>query len=228
MRYLPLLAVIPFLMSCKEDSSSPAGQKLAEIDQIPRTDMAQTPIPNKYDDKGILEIPSIVEMNDEQRLYLIKLLSSIRSVIDTSSTLEIEESRILGEGSFFWPKDPQKPVMLLKFYSGENFQIRGTRLQISREDTSQIWNRAGISVAPPNFPIGVFSMNLPEQFFEDYILVNSKQENRPEYPIKEPIVFFFSLKNNNKIFMKLEARSDVANVADAYPKSFHALWFERK
>ncbi|WP_137172677.1 hypothetical protein [Massilia sp. HP4] len=190
--------------------------------------MNQISIPNKYDDKNILEIPSIVEMNDDQRSYLIKLLSSIRSVIDTSSTLEIEESKILGEGDFFWPKDPQKPVMRSKFYSAENFQIRGTRLQISREDISQTWNKAGISVTPQNFPIGVFSMNLPEQFYNDYVLVHSEQENRPEHGIKDPIVFVFAHRTDKKFFMKLEARRDVANVADAFPKSFHALWFERK
>lgn len=206
MRHLLLLAVIPFIMSCNKESSSPTTQKLTEIDQDLRTGMAQIPITNKYDDENILEIPSIVEMNEDQKSYLMKLLSSIRSVIDNSSTLEIEESKILGEGNFFWPKDPQKPVMRSKFFPSKNFQIRGIRLNISRENNSQIWNKAVISVTPRNFPVGVYSMNLSEKFFDDYTLVHSKQENRPEYQIKDPIVFVFVLKNDKRFLMKLEAR----------------------
>lgn len=190
--------------------------------------MTQKPIISKYDDKDVLEIPSIVDMSEEERSYLMKLVSSVRSVIDTNSKLEIEESEILGEGNFFWPKDPQAPVMRSKFYHEKNFRMRGIQINMSREDSSGTWNKAWISVTPRNFPIGVFSMNIPEQFFEDYILVRSEQEKRPEYRIEDPIIFVFALKSDRRVSMRLEARSDVANIADAYPKSFHLLLFERK
>lgn len=190
--------------------------------------MTQTPLNNKYDDKEILEIPAIVDMNEEERSYLITLVSSVRSVIDESSRLEIEESRILGEGNFFWPKDPQAPVMRSKFYHEKNFRMRGIQINMSRKDSSKTWNKVWISATPRNFPIGVFSMNLPEQFFDDYVLVRSEQENRPEYRIKDPLIFVFALKGDKKISMKLEARSDVASVDDAYPKSFHLLSLERE
>lgn len=83
--------------------------------------MTQKPIINKYIDKDILELPSIVELNDEEKSYLMGLVSSVHRVIDASSSLEIEESEILGEGNFFWPKDPQAPVMRSKFLSRKKF-----------------------------------------------------------------------------------------------------------
>ncbi|MGF6182127.1 hypothetical protein ABIB42_003157 [Massilia sp. UYP32] len=228
MRYLFLLAAIPIIISCKKESSSQISQSLTEIDKKTRAGMTQKPIINKYEDKDILELPSIVELNEEERSYLMGLVSSVHRVIDASSNLETEESEILGEGNFFWPKDPQAPVMRSKFYHEKNFRMRGIHINISREDNAKKWNKAWISATPRNFPIGVFSMNLPAQFFDDYVLLRSEQEHRPEYRIKDPLIFVFALKNNRKISMKLEARSDVASVADAYPKSFHLLVLERE
>lgn len=227
-RNIIFITSLALIISCKKDFYSPVPQKPDGINEPTRTDMIKAPISSTYDDKNILEIPSIVEMNEEQRTYLMDIVSSVRSVIDGSSTLESEEAKILGDGEFFWPKDPNEPVMRSKSYPLKNFRTRGIALKLSREDRSKPWDKAGISVTPRNFPIGVFSMNLPERFFHDYVLVNSHQEERPNDRIKNPLIFIFSDKNDQRIFMKLEVRNDVSSLADAYPRSFHLLWIERK
>lgn len=221
------ILAITLLISCDKNPHGSDTQKRPYSDKNTRIRMAQVPTISKYDKINVMEIPAIVEMNDEQRLYLMELVSSIRSVIAGSSTLEVEEQEILGKGDFHWPKDPKKPVMVSKFYPVNNFKIRRINITIDRQSSSTQWNKAGISITPPNFPIGVFSMKLPERFFDDYILKHAFIENRPNENIENPVIFIFILKNNKNMFLTIEARSDVASLTDAYPKSFHLLWLEK-
>jgi hypothetical protein len=225
-----LAAITPFAMSCKENGNihlKASPQNNSESHKR-RSSMNHPAITSQYDNADIARIPTEVEMNREQIEYIEKILRSVRSVIDGSSTLEAEEKEILGEGEFFWPKDPKKPAMLSKSYISSNFRMQGIYLKFSRESAETPWSKAGISLTPRNYPMGVFIFSMPEGFFQEFKLTNVERQERLNERLVDITVFTFESKDNKNISMIFEARSDIVSITDKYPRNFHLLWVEQK
>lgn len=183
----------------------------------------QPRIPVLYEDIDSRDMPAIVPLNDEQRAYVVEVLSAMVRVIVGSSTLEMEEGKAFGPGQFHWPKNPDEPVRLSKLYFGQHFRMAGFSARISRESENSPWMRFGMSVHPRNFPRGVFSMKLPPSVFKEFELQKVVQEERSGQRIEKPIVFYFKHKNIKNVVLKVEAREDVASTSDSLPFSLHAL-----
>lgn len=183
----------------------------------------QAKIASSYDNVENQNLPGVVPFNDEQRKYVLELLSAMLRVIEGTSDLDSEESNIFGEGEFFWPKDPVKPVKTFRYYTFENFRVGGITLSFERRDEHSRWQRTSIAIEPRNFPIGVYGMNLPTSVFRDFQLIKSVQETRPNESIYKPVVFYFSHRTIRDLTLKVEARSDVASDGASYPSTFHAI-----
>jgi hypothetical protein len=166
-------------------------------------------------------------MTDEQRNYVIELLSATKRVIEGTTTLETEEKNTFGEGQFFWPKDPQAPVKLLKTFLPENFRMKGIALSFSRVANGSSWTRASLSIYPINFPGEIYQINLPKETFSDYQAVKSERSIRPDESLKHVNVFQYLNKHNKRIVMTIEASEDVSSLNDIYPSSFHAIQFRK-
>ena len=185
-------------------------------------------LPMLYEETNSWEIPAVIALNDEQREYVIEVLSALVRVIEGVSSLEQEEQRVLGVGQFYWPKDPDEPVRLSKSYFGENFRMSGIAVKLSRENESSPWNKVGVTIHPRNFPKGVFSMRLPSSFFREFELLSVAQEKRQNQRIDEPIVFYFKHKKMEYIELRVEARADVVTARDPFPSSMHFLEILRR
>lgn len=189
---------------------------------------SQPRIPVLYEDVDSREIPAVIPLNDEQRGYLIEVLSAMIRVIDGSSSLEEEEEIVFGAGRFYWPKNPDEPIRLSKSYVDGSFRMPGLAARVSRESESAPWTRFGLSVRPRNFPRGVYSMQLPSSFFHDFQLQKVVQEEREFQSIRNLVVFYFKHKRLNDISLKMEAREDVVTTSDSFPSSFYALQLLRE
>lgn len=183
--------------------------------------MSEAKIVGPYDLQEVNDMPAIVPMTDEQKLYLISVVAAALRVIIKKTTLDAEES-LFGPGEYFWPKDPKKPIKVSKSYRSTRF--RDLSLGFRRKDQDSVWSRVGISIHPRNFPDGVYFIDLSASFFADYVLKKSFAEDRPEESIERINVFEFSLKNSTQdIQLKFESREDISSLQDKYPKSFHYL-----
>jgi hypothetical protein len=180
-------------------------------------------IPHPYDEADVTDMPSVVGLTEAQRSYLVKIFRAVVGIIEGKTQLEVEEDRLLGTGQFFWPKDPARPAKLAKSYFGKNFRMQGVALRFEKKSEGSPWIKAGLSVHPANFPIGVYAMNFPRQVFDDFLFLKAVPELRPDESVKKPIVFHFSHRKLPGVKLKVESREDVASAADHYPSSFHAL-----
>lgn len=185
-------------------------------------------IHSRYDEVETWEIPAVVPLTDEERIYIIEILSAFIRIIEGTSSLEQEEEQVLGRGQFYWPKNPEEPVKLSKSYFGNNFRMFGIAARISRENVGAPWKKAGVTVHPQNFPKGVYSMQLPASFFSNFELLAVTQEERDGQVISSPIVFRFKHKKIQDIELRVEGRVDVINARDPFPTSFHFLEISRK
>jgi hypothetical protein len=148
--------------------------------------------------------------------------------VEGVSSLEQEEEQVLGTGQFYWPKNPDEPVKLSKFYFGENFRMSGIAAKISRENESSPWLKAGLSIYPRNFPRSVYSMQLPAQVFKDFELVIVEHEQRSEQRLTKSAVFYLRHKRVKNLQIKVEVRGDMVTAKDSYPRSFHYFEVSRK
>lgn len=185
-------------------------------------------IASPYENVDSREMPAVIPLSDEQRSYVIEVLSAMVRVIAGSSRLELEEKMYLGAGQFYWPKNPDEPVKLSKSYFGEHFRMAGLAANVNRESENSPWTRFNVSVRPRNFPRGVYSMQLPSSFFKEFELQRVTQEERDGERITNPIVFYFKHRNIRNVVLKVEARDDVASTRDLSPPSFHALQILRE
>lgn len=185
-------------------------------------------IASLYENIDSREMPAIIPLSDEQRSYVIEVLSAMIRVIAGSTPLELEERMYLGTGQFYWPKNPDEPVRLSRSYFGENFRMAGIAANINRKSENSPWTRFSASVHPRNFPRGVYSMQLPSSFFKEFELQKVAQEMRDGERIANPIVFYFKHKHIRNVMLKVEARDDVASTRDSLPSSLHALEIRRE
>lgn len=222
-----LLLLLSGLAGCKNESGQEYRTGSSSKTQLGKVMREQAKIITSYDDAEIEDIPAVVQFNDEQRKYVIELLSAVLRVIEGTSDLESEESKIFGEGKFYWPKDPTKPIKTERYYTHDNFRMRGISLWLDRKDERSKWKKARLTVPPRNFPQGVYDMGLPSSIFRDFQLMKSVQETRKDESIYKPVVFYFSHKEIRDLTLKVEARSDVASVDTPYPSTFHRIEITR-
>jgi len=191
-------------------------------------DPQRVQIPMPFEDIDSWNLPEMIPLTDEQRVYIIDILSALMRVVEGVSSLEQEEEQVLGTGQFYWPKNPDEPVKLSKSYFGENFRMSGIAAKISRENESSPWLKAGLSIYPRNFPRSVYSMQLPAQVFKDFELVIVKHEQRSEQRLTKPAVFYLRHKRVKNLQIKVEVRGDMVTAKDSYPRSFHYFEVSRK
>lgn len=185
--------------------------------------MNELKLHDPYEFQDINNMPATVPMTDEQKKYLIEITNAVLRVIKKETPLEKEET-LFGAGEFFWPKDPKKPIKVSKSYQPNNFKVNYLALGFRRASQKDIWNQAGFTIEPKNFPHGVYVMDMPASFFSDYELDKSTMEERPDEAIKRVNVFQFHLKGSKlNVKLQFEAREDVSNLQDKYPNSFHYL-----
>lgn len=218
-----LILILVALAGC-EKKLKPGHLSEANSKLLPGEIMReQIKITSVYDNVENENLPEIVPFNDEQQKYVIELVSAMLRVIEGTSYLEFEENKTFGEGKFFWPKDPAKPIKTLRYYPYENFKVRGIKLSFERNDEHSSWQRAGLGVQPRNFPTGVYDMHLPPSVFQGFQLVRSVQETRPDESIHKPVAFYFSHKVIPDLTLKVEVRSDLTSLDELYPRTFHGI-----
>ena len=110
-------------------------------------------IVSPYENVDSRGMPAVIPLSDEQRSYVIEVLSAMIRVIAGSTPLELEERMYLGTGQFYWPKNPDEPVRLSKSYFGEHFRMAGIAANVNRKSENSPWTRFSASVHPRNFPL---------------------------------------------------------------------------
>jgi hypothetical protein len=222
-----LLMLLAELVGCENNST--LHERVAENAKTqPDQPMSkQEKIATSYDNVDNEDLPAVIPFNDEQRKYMIALLSAVLRVINGTSDLHSEEIKILGEGKYFWPKDPKKPVRALRYYTDENFLVHGITLSFERQDERASWQAAGLALQPRNFPHGVYDIGLPQSFFDEFQLIKTAQETREGESIPRPIVFYFSHKTIRGLTLKVQARPDLTSVNARFPSSFYVIEIAR-
>ena len=224
-----IVSTLCFVMSSSSCSDKVISDRLSGTRPSPEnmpleTHMKQSDkIATPYDDVEIWDVPRIVPFDEKQKTYVIDLIYAVRRVIEGSSNLEVEERIILGEGKFFWPKNPSEPVMVERYYLSDRFRMSGISLSLRRADRGTPWVSAHLAVYPRNFPKGVYNMQLPPGIFEDFKLEKVIREERPEERIASPIVFYFKSKKKDGVNLIVECRDDLVGIQDAFPASFHLI-----
>lgn len=203
--------------------SKQPSERLLPSNQNEATKMNAPKLSNQFETMDPLELPLKVPMSPEQVAYLKSIVDKMHEVINEERTL-LEADPFFGKGEFFWPKDPRKPTHTSLSFEEENFGFKSISLGFTRENSDGPWRSAVLFVQPMNYPIGVFEMELSPSFFSSLTLQRSYVEKREHESITEVNVFEFrSNKSGKKTAWKFEARPDVSNLADKYPRSFHAL-----
>lgn len=186
------------------------------------SDMNPNHFNNHFDEMDPADLPVLVPMRPDQIEYLTLVTTSMREVVEKTRMLE-ETDPVFGVGKYYWPKDPNKPVKTSISFGVENFKVRSISVGFRRKTAESAWESATLTVHPRNFPIGIFSMSLPEKYFANLVWLRSFSEKRENESVKNVNVFEFSLQNRSNIKFRFEARPDVSNVDDKYPRSFHML-----
>lgn len=216
------ISVSPYFFTSNRFHKEAVAMSGSQLD----SQRVQIPMPFEFIDSW--NLPEVIPLTDEQRVYIIDILSALIRVVEGVSSLEQEEKQVLGIGQFHWPKNPDEPVRLSKSYFGENFRVSGIAARISRENESSPWLKAGVSIYPRNFPRSVYSMQLPAQVFKDFELVIVEHEQRSEQRLAKPAVFYLRHKRMENLQIKVEVRDDMVTAKDSYPRSFHYFEVSRR
>lgn len=180
-------------------------------------------IKDPYQDLERDTLPKIMTMSEEQKIYTIEIFESIFKIIHENSTLENEE-KLYGEGHFFWPKNPHKPTEITRYYDA--LKVTGIKLQFDRQEKSLPWNNIYFSIKPKNFPKSVYSFDLQKDFFSKLTLIECARQENLENEIKIINIYKYYSKENDKIKFTFYASTDVSNVQDEFPRSFHDVKIE--
>lgn len=210
-----------FLLSaflCMASASAVEGNCAAEVPA-----MSSHKLVDLYKDSELDDIPSRVPLTVEQREYVSCLFSSMLDVIEQKRSL-VENDSAFGQGKFFWPKDPSKPIKSSLSYEVDNFKFRSISIGFTRKDPSSAWSMAGLSIHPRNFPHGVFEMRLPKSFFGRLVFESSHAEERKNESLKIVNVFWYKNETNgHTINLRFEADPRVSDLKEGYPRSFHSV-----
>jgi hypothetical protein len=169
------------------------------------------------------DLPPLVEMTVKQKEYLAIIFSSMREVMEQKRQLQ-EKDKVFGDGKFFWPKDPKKPIKTLISFDRENFSFRSIHIDFKRNRSDGRWSSAELSVHPRNFPIGVYQMDFSDAFFSGFSFQKSYAEKRENESFKLVNVFEYKAKDSNSgVSLRVEAAPEVSSVNERYPRSFHKI-----
>ncbi|MEJ7806305.1 MAG: hypothetical protein WKG03_10350, partial [Telluria sp.] len=206
------------VVGCGESSTTQVAQSVRSTSPSNTVGTKMGKETNITDPNGSLDveaIPPISKLNEEQRHYVVEMLGAIQRVVDGTSTLEDEEKLILGEGQFFWPKNPSAPVKVLKSFSPENFRMRGISLSFNRASEGARWTTANFSVQPINFPDGIYKMDLPKEVFKGYRLVKVEPGPPSDGNVMRINLFHFVSIIDQKSVLTVVASADVSSLQDS-------------
>ncbi len=173
------------------------------------------------------EMPTLVPTTGQENLYVRYLINSLLDVFEQKRELH-ENDAVFGTGTFFWPKDPKKPTKASISYASTNFKLRSISIGLRRPTAEKPWCSGGISVHPRNFPTGIFKMDLTKDFFSEFKFQKAYIERRDDESTKNVNIFLYkSTSKNIDLNLRFEARTDVSDVRDQYPRSFHDLIIDR-
>lgn len=177
-----------------------------------------------YNRIEIQDIPLEIELTDEERKYLVDIFLSLNNIITENSRLEKEERQILGQGKFFWPKNPQTPTHLVKSYNPENFRMTGIALTVKRKSRDSTWNTIQLTAFPRNFPHGAYLISFHNEILKYYDLKKTVSETRINEQIERPTIYYFANKRRRGIIMKIYSQDKAPS---DLPRSFYAIEFEK-
>jgi hypothetical protein len=229
-RLVCLLGATICLSACDKLSSpqtekvlSPQKSKNNSTDINEVNKMNEPTIQDPYDLVDIDSTPSKVPFSAELNQYLVVVMQSMIMVIKDKSDVKKTEP-VLGEGEYHWPKD-KKPITLRVY---KKLKTKRFSVVFERKNEDLPWFEGTLNAFPRNYPRSVYSMDLPASLFADFKLDKAFKEDRPEQSLKSVNVFQFHLKNSTTpVQLQFEAREDVSNLEDKYPKSFHFLKITR-
>lgn len=207
---------------CSNDSSSANKCYVGKAELKGDVALSDIKIKDGYEFLDHKNIPPVVVMTDMQKDYLKTVIQAAFSVVLGDSTLEKEES-IFGSGLFFYPKSPNKPTKVLRYYSSDNFKIDTINLSFERKTQISPWVSCVLAIDPRNFPRGNYFMDFPPELFGDFILDKVYFEDRPTQSLKRVNVFVFHHKNKGNVKLMVEAAESVSSIEDKFPKGFHFI-----
>ena len=169
-----------------------------------------------------LQIQDQNELNDYsswQIQELAEVIKSIAKVIEKKSTAE-KESPILGELKYSSPKDPRKPINRASFSTRKLEGVGG----FYKASPNSEWYEGRYLFVEQQRP---YRLGLTKNFFFHelgLVLEKAVFEKREHAPLSEYHVYHFRPKDGNKeIKFIFESRTDVSDLHDGYPKSFHRV-----
>lgn len=200
----------------------------AMISKVPGVNkMSEIEITDRFQSVDPGEMTALVPTTGQENLYVRYLINSLLVVFEQKRELH-ENDAVFGTGKFFWPKDPKKPTKASISYASTNFKLRSISIGLRRPTAEKPWCSGGISFHPRNFPAGIFKMDLTKDFFSEFKFQKAYTENRDDESTKNVNVFLYkSTSKNIDLNLRFEARTDVSDVRDQYPRSFHDLIIER-
>ncbi|MYN18398.1 hypothetical protein GTP81_16730 [Rugamonas sp. FT107W] len=185
--------------------------------------MSSRKLVDLYKDSELDDIPSRVPLTAEQLEYVGCLFSSMLDVIEQKRSLG-ENDSAFGQGKFFWPKEPSKPIKSSLSFEVDNFKFRSISIGFTRKGPASEWSMAGLRIHPRNFPHGVFEMRLPKSFFGRLVFESSHAEERKNESVEIVNVFWYKKETNGRtINLRFEADPRVSDLKEGYPRSFHSV-----
>lgn len=181
--------------------------------------LEHTPFDADDDDVDISALPKLTVLNGSEVDYFLRIVISADNILLKKSTLD-SETNLLGQGNFFWPKNPAKPTELIKLY--RDFQIHGMWMRFERVSKSQSWTKASLIITPRNFPDGCYQIKLGQSFWSN---LNLKDISVREYAEQNPRkirIYRYVLANNSKIQYEFFEDAEL-NQANDFPDKFFSI-----
>jgi hypothetical protein len=180
---------------------------------------------NEFDQDSTLEQPQtpLMVLDQKQRSHILSIVSAMERVIKNQTTVEHEEKTLLGEGLYYWPKDPTHPIMLVRYYQQENFDVRWMALSFTRRARNSPWARANLTIYPSSFPLQIYDLQISADFFTHYTFERVALEIRPHQRIETPRVFYFVHKTLPHVRMRIETSPDATSPDSKYPSAFYSI-----
>lgn len=221
------VALLPQVAACVEKTADASDQQV----RGKAIRMNEPKLTTRYDALGVTETPSVIPASVEQSLYVASLVRSVIEVLLQKTSLENAEQTLFGEGQYFWPKAPQKPVRTSKSYDQNNFRVNFISLSFARTNENSVWSGAALSVTPKAFPRSAYQFAIPPNLFAGMILERTYAEERPangSAPARRVHIFEFSLNDGGvTLSLQFETRADLSNLKALHPVTFDLLKVKR-
>ena len=162
---------------CASPSTAAASGRASA--DAPKSQMNSSKLTIPSDALAVVDMPSVVSVSAEQSQYVVALANAVIRVLSRESTLEDEERALFGEGEYFWPKDPAKPIRVSKSYDAANFRVNFISLSFARLSDGAPWTGAALALTPKAFPRSAYQFAVPADFFSAMRFVKASDEERP-------------------------------------------------